>query len=90
MANLVYNPQEIDIAIGNTPAAKYMQTLAGQCEGKQPVYGGIVEIETMHTNFRMNAIPEALLSGGLLEYEDFLAARRRLMAERWKTYYWSL
>ena len=43
-----------------------------------------------YRNFEENAIPNALLEGTIVEYEDFLEARRKLMAEKIRDYYFAL
>ncbi len=90
IANYVYTQQEINIGIGNKPPAEYLARVKEQCVTKEPVYGGIVDGEDLAVNFDESAIPRDFLTGELFEYEDFLAARRRLMAMRLRDYYRSL
>lgn len=90
VANYVYTQQEINIAIGDRPPKKYMEKVLKQCETKEPVYGGIVSLSGVRKNLLSNAIPTEFLKGELYEYEDFLEARRKLMAEQLREYYFSL
>ena len=53
-------------------------------------YGGIDTELEMRANFRMSCIPESLLDGNVLSYDEFLEERRRLMALKIKTWFESL
>jgi hypothetical protein len=41
----------------------------------------------MQANLHMSCIPDAMLQGEILTYEDFLERRRRLMALKIKTWF---
>src|SRR5690606_8960684 len=89
VANYVYTQQEINIAIGNQPPSIYMDKVKAQCNDGPRVYWGITRLEEMRENLSDNAIPKTLHEE-VPEYEDFLVARRRLMAARLREYYFSL
>ncbi len=80
IANFVLAQSEINIAIGDKAPEKYFQELAEQCDGGAKKYGGITDVTHMKANLRANCLPETLVGGTVLDYEAFLAERRRLMA----------
>lgn len=90
IANFVLAQSEINIAIRNTAPEKYFEELAEQCSGGRKKYGGITDLEEMRANLRMNCIPEAMLDGEIPSYDDFLNERRRLMAQKIKTWFEAL
>ncbi len=87
IANFVLAQSEINIAIGDKAPERYFQELAEQCTGGPKRYGGITDQEEMRANLRMNCVPEAMLDGTIPSYDDFLAERRRLMAQKIKTWF---
>lgn len=90
VANYVYMQQETNIAVGDKAPAAYLAVVKEQCKTKKAKYGGIVDMDALHENFRQNAIPLDLLEDDPITYEDFLAARRLLMAQKIRDYYFSL
>lgn len=86
VANYVYTQQEINISIGKRSPQTYIAVVKGQCDSKQAVYGGITDMDDLRQNFRENAVPEALLDGGL-DYAEFLDERRKLIAATIRDYY---
>ncbi len=87
IANFVLAQSEINIAIGDKPPEVYFKELAEQCNGGTKKYGGITDEAEMRANFRVNCLPESLLGGKIPAYDDFLEQRRKLMAQRIKTYF---
>lgn len=87
IANFVLTQSEINIAIGARPPAVYFPEIAEQCMGGAKKYGGITDIDDMLENFKMNCIPATMLDGNIPEYNDFLQARRFLMAQKMKSYF---
>ncbi len=81
---------EINIAIKNDSPEKYFAKLAEQCAGGKKKYGGITDIAEMRANLRMNCIPETMLDGKIPEYDEFLDQRRKLMAQKIKTWFEAL
>ena len=87
IANFVLAQSEINIAIGAKPPEQYFAELAGQCNGGQHRYGGIADEADLRENLRMNCVPESLLDGAAPAYDDFLQQRRRLMAQKIKSWF---
>ena len=90
IANYVIAQSEINIAIGARAPTVYFKELAEQCNGGTKKYGGITDKDEWLANLRANCIPEAMLDGEVLEYDTFLAERRKLMALKMKTWFEAL
>ncbi|MCD8146627.1 MAG: DUF262 domain-containing protein [Clostridiales bacterium] len=90
IANYVFLQQEINIKISDDAPNVYMKKVFEQCETKQAVYGGIVDIDKLHENLSQNCIPDGFEDMDIRNYPAFLEARRRLMAQKIKEYYWAL
>lgn len=90
IANFVIAQSEINIAIGAKAPEHYFAEIAQQAGGGKLAYGGIGRTEEMRGNFRMNCIPDAMLDGNIPDYQDFLDARRRLMALKMRDWFLSL
>lgn len=67
-----------------------MSEMLEQCHGGPKRYGNIDDEDTLRANLAMNCIPEDTESMTLVDYPAFLEARRRLMAQRIKTYFENL
>ena len=87
IANFVLAQTEINIAIGDSAPEKYFGELAEQCAGGKKRYGGITDLAAMKANLRMHCLPELLLNGEILAYDEFLEERRRLMALKIKQWF---
>ena len=87
IANFVIAQSEINIAIGDKAPEVYFGELAGQANGGPKRYGGITESDRLRENIAQNCLPISLLNGGVPDYDDFLAERRRLMALRIKEWF---
>jgi hypothetical protein len=90
IANFVLAQSEINIAISDTPPEQYFQELVAQCDGGKKKYGGITEEKDLRANLEMHCIPAAILGGKIPAYDDFLEERRKLMAQKIKTWYEAL
>jgi hypothetical protein len=90
IANFVLAQSEINIAIGDRPPEVYFQELAKQCNGGPKRYGGITDEAEMRENLRVSCVPETLLDGQIPAYDNFLEDRRKLMAQKMKTYFQTL
>ena len=90
IANYVVAQSEINIAIGNKEPKIYFNQLLEQCNGGPKRYGNITELDKLRENFRMNAIPDGMESMSVEDYPTFLATRRKLMAQKIKTYFGAL
>ena len=87
IANYALTQTEINIAISDKAPAVYFGQLVEQCRGGAKPYGGITDLSELQTNLAMNCIPASLLHDPNPDYETFLEARRKLMADRIKTYF---
>jgi hypothetical protein len=87
ISNFVVAQSEINIAIGAKPPEVYFLELAEQASGGKKRYGGIDDVTEMQANLHMSCIPDTMLQGEILPYEDFLERRRRLMALKIKTWF---
>ncbi len=87
IANFVLAQSEINIVIGSKAPEVYFSELANQCSGGKKKYGGITDLAGMRENLRMHCLPESLLEGVIPSYDDFLEARRKLMALKIKQWF---
>jgi len=87
IANYALTQSEINIAVGDKRPEVYFGDLLSQCQGGERKYGRIIDTTTLKENFQQNCIPEAFLTGEVLSYEEFLEARRKLMAQKVKVYF---
>ena len=67
-----------------------MKTVYEQCKTKQAVYGGITDEEKLKKNLAENCLPDGFENMTVDDYQDFLAKRRMLMAQKIRSYYESL
>lgn len=87
IANFVLAQSEINIAISDKPPEKYFAELADQVNGGKRRYGGITDAAELRANLREHCIPESTLDGVIPQYDDFLEARRKLMALKIKHWF---
>lgn len=90
IANFVLAQSEINIAIGDKAPEQYFKELAEQCAGGKKKYGGIIDLDELRANLRMSCLPESLLDGGVPAYDDFLEERRKLIAQKIKSWFEAL
>jgi hypothetical protein len=86
IANFVLAQTEINIAIDDKAPHLYFKHLVDQCDGGKKKYGGITDPAELKRNLRMHCLPEDLLVGEV-DYEEFLEARRHLIAAKLKNYF---
>lgn len=86
IANYALAQSEINIAIDDKAPEVYFNQLVDQCQGGPKKYGGITDLDELKANLIMNCIPDAMLLGGV-DYDVFLAERRKLMAAKVKRYF---
>ena len=87
IANFVIAQSEINIAIADKPPKQYFREVAEQCNGGKKMYGGITSADDLRANLRAHCLPESLLDSEIPAYSDFLEERRKLMAQRIKTWF---
>ena len=90
VANYVYMQQEINIKVGNKSPNHYFQEIVEQCNGGSKKYGSIESVDEFHNNLKAHCIPTGITDMSVEHYNSFLAERRKLMAEKIKSYYLSL
>lgn len=87
IANFVLAQSEINIGIGDRAPEVYFTEIAGQCNGGPKKHGGITDLDELRANLAMSCLPESLLNGEAPDYDEFLDTRRKLMAQKIKTYF---
>ena len=90
IANFVIAQSEINIAISDNPPEKYFSELTDQCNGGKKRYGGITDEADLRDNLKANCVPASMLDGNPLDYDEFLAERRKLMALKIKQWFEAL
>lgn len=90
IANYVIMQSETNIQVGDRAPSVYLNEMHNQIQSGELKYGGIDNIESLSENFKQNCIPEDVISMDVDDYENFLNQRRKLMAKKIKTYYFSL
>lgn len=90
IANYVYLQSEINIKIKDDAPNVYMAEVIKQCDTKEPVYGGITELDVLKKNLEANCIPDGFSTMAIGDYADFLEKRRVLMAKKIRAYYEAL
>lgn len=89
-ANYVYLDKPINISIGNKAPNVYFGEAFEQCETQTIKVGAITDKQQLLGNLKANCIPENVKDMDESNYSDFLAERRKMMAEKIKNYYNSL
>ncbi len=90
IANYAIAQSEINITISDTPPEVYFARLKDQCNGSEKYYGGITDESELRENFRQSCIPEGVLDGKYLNYDEFLIERRKLMSAKIRKWFESL
>jgi hypothetical protein len=90
IANYVIAQSEINIQISNKEPSVYFKEAWHQTQGGPRKYGNIINPEELQANFEMNCIPAGIEELTPDDYPAFLASRRKLMAQKIKTYVHSL
>lgn len=92
IANYTYTQTEININIGKKSPSDYLGYVKNvQCAGGPTKYGAISDYNTLTVNLEEDCcIPVDIIDMNVDNYPDFLARRRKLIAQRLKEYYFSL
>ena len=90
IANYVYMQSEINIKVGNKPPKSYFELILAQIQENNRLLTGIGTEEELQANLRANCIPAEVMQMTYEDYPAFLEARRRLMAEKMREYYFGL
>ena len=87
VANFTYLDTQVNKAISDDAPNIYFQSALEQCDKKNIAFGNIFERDALMKNLSENAIPESIVSMTVENYDDFLADRRKLMAQLMMRYY---
>jgi hypothetical protein len=90
IANYVYMQSEINIKVGNKPPKDYFELISAQLQENHKQVSGLSTHQELLNNLQMNAVPSEIMQMSIDDYNDFLTARRKLMATKIKEYYHSL
>lgn len=90
IANFALIQTEINLQITNKSPNIYMLEVNEQCKNGVATIGSITDKESLKENLRINCIPEGFETMTVDNFDDFLKARRILMANKIKEYYYSL
>jgi hypothetical protein len=90
IANYVIAQSEINIQISNKEPSIYFQQVIDQTCGGEQRYGSITDPQELRDNLAMNCIPDGIERMTVADYQAFLGARRKLMAQKIKTYFQGL
>jgi hypothetical protein len=90
IANYVYMQSEINIKVGNKPPKDYFELITTQMLENNKQVSGLSSHQELADNLQMNAVPTDIMHMTIEDYNEFLTARRKLMASKIKDYYHSL
>ena len=90
IANYTYLDTQVNKAVSDDAPYIYFSKALEQCETKQLIYGNITDLDILHKNIEQNCIPANIIEMEHTDYDSFLNERRRLMAQKIKSYYYSL
>ena len=89
-ANYAFLDTTVNKDISDDAPNVYFTKAFKQCETKIIECGSIVDLEVLKQNLKENCIPEDVVNMDYNRYEEFLVARRQMMAKKIKDYYYSL
>lgn len=87
IANFALIQSEINLQITNKAPNIYMGEVHEQCATKDLAIGAITDSSYLEENLLANCINEDIRNMTIEDYDDFLIARRKLMAYKIKEYY---
>ena len=90
IANYVYMQSEINIKVGNKPPKDYFELITTQMLENNKQVSGLSSNQELFDNLQMNAVPSDIVHMSIEDYNEFLIARRKLMASKIRDYYHSL
>jgi hypothetical protein len=90
IANYVYMQSEINIKVGNKPPKDYFELITSQMLENNKQVSGLSSQQELSNNLKMNAVPADIMHMSIEDYNEFLIARRKLMASKIRDYYHSL
>ncbi|MBM6775114.1 hypothetical protein [Olsenella profusa] len=90
IANYAYLEKRINIAIADSRPGDYFAKALHACQAGEKYFGDIQTVDELNANLSANCIPADVYSMGAEDYEYFLEERRKLMAEKIRTYFLGL
>ncbi len=90
VANYVYMQSEINIKVGDKSPKDYFSLIQDHSVSDKLKITGIASPDELLTNLKQHCIPEDIMQMEVANYQDFLVERRKLMAQKIKSYYFSL
>ena len=89
-ANYAYLDTQVNKSIGKKAPCEYFAEALTQCDTKVITCGSITDSEQLKKNLEANCVPFAVCNMNHNDYPAFLEARRKLMAQKIKDYYYGL
>ncbi len=90
IANYVYMQSEINIKVANNAPKDYFEMVKSQISNGHQLVSGISSEQELLANLESHCIPPEIMTMSVEDYPEFLARRRRLMAQKMCDYYFSL
>lgn len=91
VANYTYLDTQVNISIGKKAPSEYFKIALDQCKTgvrkEDRLIGTIIDEESFWNSMDANCIPSGIIDMTFENYEDFLVARRKLMAAKIRKYY---
>ena len=87
VANYAYIDKATNISISDKSPKEYFGIVKEQCSTKNPILGNITDLDELNKNLESNCIPIEVMDMEFEDYDEFLKARRKLMAARMREYY---
>ena len=90
VANYAYLDTGVNISIGAKAPNEYFTAALRQCATGEMVIGTITNEQDFWDNLKTNCIPAEIIDMTVSDYQQFLQARRVMMAQKIRDYYYSL
>lgn len=90
VANYTFLEKRINIAIGKKSPREYFGIARDAISSGTSYFGDIANLKALRLNLEANCIPEGIFNMEAGDYEEFLAQRRQLMAQKIERYFKSL
>ncbi len=90
VANYIYLDTQVNKAISDNPPCEYFSKVQEQCTTGDIKYGNIGNMEMLISNLNENCIPIEVFDMDVRRYDEFLVARRKMMAKLIERYYKNL
>lgn len=91
VANYVLLSKPVNILIGDKSPKEYLGSIVSSINnGTKSEYTTINTMEDLYSNMDVNSLPHELITMDVTNYMDFLVGRRKLMAQKIRTFFESL